>query len=35
MYFIKEHADLLCEVQKKTESLNSKTFKTIFKPKDF
>ena len=28
MYFIKEHADLLREVQKKTENLNSKIFKT-------
>ena len=28
MYFIKEHADLLRELQKKTENLNSKIFKT-------
>ena len=28
MYFTKEHADLLREMQKKTESLNSKIFKT-------
>ena len=28
MYFIKEHADVLREMQKKTENLNSKIFKT-------
>ena len=28
MYFIKEHANLLREVQKKTKSWNSKIFKT-------
>ena len=28
MYFTKEHADLLREVQKKPENLNSKIFKT-------
>ena len=28
MYFIKEHADVLREMQNKTENLNSKIFKT-------
>ena len=30
MYIIKEHGDLLCEVQKKTENLDSKIFKTKY-----